>query len=165
MHDEENGDLSGSFLASLLEEKSRAAKTQAIDIVKPYLSSSETLCLAIVKGYFFALSILIVNCYVIVKNYRDSNLLRLVFLVWKGPLGRGLLGGSLEIFSFLGGWFLSSAGAGKNCSLSMRLSSSSPVLDKHSAPLGPDILSSTGAGVWRKAPKAFPDSSSVLDTF
>ena len=28
-----------------------------------------------------------------------------------------------------------------------------------------EILSSTGAGVWRKAPKAFLDSSSVLDKF
>ena len=26
--------------------------------------------------------------------------------------------------------------------------------------MGPEILSSTGAGVWRKAPMAFPDSSS-----
>ena len=41
----------------------------------------------------------------------------------------------------------------------------SPVLDKNPAPMGPEILSSTGAGVWRKAPKAFPDSSSVLDKF
>ena len=31
--------------------------------------------------------------------------------------------------------------------------------------MGPKILSSTGAGVWRKAPMAFPDSSSVLDKF
>ena len=31
------------------------------------------------------------------------------------------------------------------------------------APMGPEILSSTGAVVWRKAPRAFPDSSSVLD--
>ena len=29
--------------------------------------------------------------------------------------------------------------------------------------MGPEILSSTGAGVWRKAPMAFPDSGSVLD--
>ena len=29
----------------------------------------------------------------------------------------------------------------------------------------PEILSSTGADVWRKAPVAFPDSSSVLDKF
>ena len=28
-----------------------------------------------------------------------------------------------------------------------------------------EILSSTGAGVWRKAPMPFPDSSSVLDKF
>ena len=29
--------------------------------------------------------------------------------------------------------------------------------------MGPEILSSTGAGVWRKAPMAFPEASSVLD--
>ena len=45
----------------------------------------------------------------------------------------------------------------------MRLPDPSPVLDKNRAPMGPEILSSTGAGVWRKAPIAFPDSSSVLD--
>ena len=56
MH-EENGDLSGSFLASLLGEKNRGAKTKAIGIVKQHLQSSETLCLAIVKCYLFALSI------------------------------------------------------------------------------------------------------------
>ena len=33
---------------------------------------------------------------------------------------------------------------------------------KNRAPMGPEILSSAGAGVWRKAPMAFPDSSSVL---
>ena len=32
----------------------------------------------------------------------------------------------------------------------------SPVLDKNHAHMGPEILSSTGAGVWRKVPKAFP---------
>ena len=47
----------------------------------------------------------------------------------------------------------------------MRLPDPSPVLDKNRAPMGPEILSSTGAGVWRKAPMAFPDSSSVLDKF
>ena len=31
--------------------------------------------------------------------------------------------------------------------------------------MGPEILSSARAGVWRKVPKAFPDSSSVLDNF
>ena len=31
--------------------------------------------------------------------------------------------------------------------------------------MGSEILSSTGAGVWRKAPKGFPDSSSVLEKF
>ena len=47
----------------------------------------------------------------------------------------------------------------------MRLPNPSPVLDKILRPMIPGILSSTGAGVWRKAPKAFPDSSSVLDKF
>ena len=47
----------------------------------------------------------------------------------------------------------------------MRFPDRSPVLDKNRAPLGPENLSSTGAGAWRKAPMAFPDSSSVLDKF
>ena len=47
----------------------------------------------------------------------------------------------------------------------MRLSDPSTVLDKNCAPMEPDILSGAGAGVWRKAPMAFPDSSSVLDKF
>ena len=47
----------------------------------------------------------------------------------------------------------------------MRLPDPSPVLDKNRAPMGPEILSGTGAGVWRKAPIASPDSSSVLDKF
>ena len=47
----------------------------------------------------------------------------------------------------------------------MRLPDPSPVLEKNRAPMGPEILSSTGAGVWRKAPMAFSDSSSVLDRF
>ena len=47
----------------------------------------------------------------------------------------------------------------------MRLPHPSPALDKNRAPIGPEILSSTGAGVWRRAPMAFPDSSSVLDKF
>ena len=47
----------------------------------------------------------------------------------------------------------------------MRLPDPSPVLNKNRAPMGPEILSSTGAGVCRKAPVAFPDSSSVLDKF
>ena len=67
----------------------------------------------------------------------------------------------------MGDRFLSSAGAGKNLSLSLSLSmrapNPSPALDKNPASMGPGILSSTGAGVWRKAPKAFPDSSSALD--
>ena len=50
-------------------------------------------------------------------------------------------------------------------SLSMRFPDRSPVLDSNRAPMGPEILSSTGTGAWRKAPMAFPDSSSVLDAF
>ena len=40
----------------------------------------------------------------------------------------------------------------------MRLPDRSPILDKNCAPMAPDILSSAGAGVWRKAPMALPDS-------
>ena len=47
----------------------------------------------------------------------------------------------------------------------MRLPDPSQVLDKNLAPMGPETISSTGAGVWRKAPVAFPDSSSVRDKF
>ena len=48
----------------------------------------------------------------------------------------------------------------------MRVPNRRPVLDKILAPIGPEIISSTGAGVWRKvAPVAFPDSSSVLAKF
>ena len=60
---------------------------------------------------------------------------------------------------------LSTASTGKNCVLSLRLPNPSPVLDKNRAPIGPEILSSTAARVWRKAPCAFSDSSSVLDRF
>ena len=65
----------------------------------------------------------------------------------------------------MGDRILPSAGTGKNSTLYTRLSNPSPVLDKNRAPIGPKILSSTGAGFWRKGPKAFPDSSSVLDKF
>ena len=50
----------------------------------------------------------------------------------------------------------------------MRLPDSSPILDKNRAPMGPEILSSTGAGVWRKAPTAFSFiqcCTSVCDRF
>ena len=65
----------------------------------------------------------------------------------------------------MGDRFLSSAGSGKNCALSTRVPNPSPALDKNRAPMGPEISSSTGDGVWRKAPKGFPDSSAVLDEF
>ena len=45
----------------------------------------------------------------------------------------------------------------------MMVPNPSPVLHKNSALLGLEMLSNTGAGVWRKAPGAFPDSSSALD--
>ena len=41
----------------------------------------------------------------------------------------------------------------------MRLSNPSPGLDINVAATGPGILRNTGAGVWRKAPGAFPDST------
>ena len=63
----------------------------------------------------------------------------------------------------MGDRFLSTACTGKNCALSMRFPDRNPILDKNCAPMGPELLSSTGAGAWRKAPMAFPDSSSVLD--
>ena len=57
---------------------------------------------------------------------------------------------------------MSSAGTGKICALPIRVPNPSPILDKNRASMGPEIISSTGAGVWMKAPKPFPDSSSVL---
>ena len=71
----------------------------------------------------------------------------------------------LQVYSEVGGRFLSSADAGGNYARPMRLPDPSPALDKNRAPMGPEILSSTGARVWRKAPMAFPDCSSVLDKF
>ena len=53
----------------------------------------------------------------------------------------------------MGDRFSSSAGAGRNCALSMGVPNPSPVLDKNCAPMGPEILSSTGAGVWSRASK------------
>ena len=47
----------------------------------------------------------------------------------------------------------------------MRLPDPSPVPEKNRVVMGPAILSSTGAGVWRKASTAFPDFSSALDKF
>ena len=46
-----------------------------------------------------------------------------------------------------------------------RVPSPSPTLDKSRAPMGSDILSSVGAGVWRSHSGAFPDSNSTLDKF
>ena len=51
------------------------------------------------------------------------------------------------------------------CALAVRLPNHSPVLERNRAPMGPEILSRTGAGVWRKAPGAFSDSNSVLVKF
>ena len=65
----------------------------------------------------------------------------------------------------MGDRYLSSAGAGRSCALPMRVPNTSPVLEKNLAPIGPGILSSIGAGVWRRGPVVFPDSSSVLHKF
>ena len=51
------------------------------------------------------------------------------------------------------------------CSLSMRVANCSPTLDKNLTPIGPEVLSSSRAGVWRRAPGVLPDSSPVLDKF
>ena len=60
--------------------------------------------------------------------------------------------------------FFCSAGVGKSCVIHIR-PNPSPALDKTLASMGPGILSSTGVGVWKKAPEAFPDSNTTLDTF
>ena len=52
-----------------------------------------------------------------------------------------------------------------SCPLPMRMPNPNPILNKNLAPMGPESLSSTSAGVWRKAPGALTDSSSALDTF
>ena len=49
--------------------------------------------------------------------------------------------------------------------LPVRMPNPSPTLDKNLASMGPGILSSVGVGVCRKAPEAFPDSNTTLDTF
>ena len=54
---------------------------------------------------------------------------------------------------------------GRIVDLPMRMPNPSPTLDKNLASMGPGILSSIEAGVWRKAPEAFPDSNTTLDTF
>ena len=66
----------------------------------------------------------------------------------------------LEIM--VGDRFLSS---GENCALPMRVPNPIPVLHKNRALIGPEMLYITGAGVKWKAPKAFPNSNSVLDKF
>ena len=44
----------------------------------------------------------------------------------------------------------------------MRVPNASPALANINAPMAPENLASTGAGVWRKARKAFPGSKPVL---
>ena len=63
----------------------------------------------------------------------------------------------------VGDRFLSGAGTGKNCSLSLslRVPNAGTVLAKNRAPMGPELVSSIGAGVLGKAPEGFPDSNSV----
>ena len=59
-----------------------------------------------------------------------------------------------------------------NCARSMRLPDAGPVLDKNHAPRGPESLSSTGTGVWRRLLWHFQNSvlhwidfRSALDRF
>ena len=40
-----------------------------------------------------------------------------------------------------------------------------PNTGQNLASMGPGILSSSGVGVWRKAPEAYPDSNTTLDKF
>ena len=54
---------------------------------------------------------------------------------------------------------------GRVVDLPIRMPNPSPTPDKNLASMGPGILSSVGVGVWRKAPEAFPDSNTTLDTF
>ena len=54
---------------------------------------------------------------------------------------------------------------GRVVDLPVRLPNPSPTLDKNLASMGPGIFISIGVGVWRKAPEAFPDSNTTLDTF
>ena len=49
--------------------------------------------------------------------------------------------------------------------LYMMVPNSNPILHKHHAPMGPQSISSTGAGDWMKAPVRFPDGISMLDEF
>ena len=76
----------------------------------------------------------------------------------RGPGRRGRSGWDGPAFCPMRVW-------GGHCARPMRLPDPSPVLDKILVPIGPGILSSTGAEVWRKAPMAFPDSNSLLDKF
>ena len=59
---------------------------------------------------------------------------------------------------------LSRVGVGKICVLPIRVPNPSPTLDENLASMDPGILSSIGVGVWRKAPEAFLDSNTTLDT-
>ena len=83
------------------------------------------------------------------------------FMVWEGfPCANPLCPPTpFETSDYYPVWALG------NYARPMRLPDPSPVLDKNHAPMGPEILSSTRDGVWRKAPMTFPDSSSVLDKF
>ena len=64
------------------------AQVESSSILKQYHGNSKTQCLEIVKHYPFRPPFWIANYYAIVKNYRGSFLLRVAFLVPKGPLGR-----------------------------------------------------------------------------
>ena len=63
----------------------------------------------------------------------------------------------------MGDRLFSSAGTERTCTFPMRLPDPSPILDKNCVPMGPEFLSNTGGGLWRKVHTAFPDSNSVMD--
>ena len=72
----------------------------------------------------------------------------------KGPRRRStcLTGRSLRKECMrMGDQSLSSAGTERRCALPMRLPDPRPVLDNNRAHMGREIVSSTGAGVWREA--------------
>ena len=71
-----------------------------------------------------------------------------------------------HFYQLLGDRFLSSAGTGKSCALSMRVPNPSPALDKHIVhPWVQKFYPVPGLGSGGRLLKRFPDSSSVVDKF
>ena len=65
----------------------------------------------------------------------------------------------------MGDRLLFSACTGRHCAFPMRMPNPNSIVDSSHAPMGLESLFSTGAGIWRKASVASPDSNSVLDNF